>query len=148
MLTLQSVCSDLCAVDSVLCDYSADCCDCILTLCVAEIAAALRVVCFVVCQGNVLCSHAASIDLPGNNYTVQVARSLSGQQENMCDIHQGVSVAGAACVPGSVLYIVSLIKYEHRLIKRDVHGAPDDWVQKIAVWAEHKICFTCTAPNP
>ena len=149
MLALQNVCLDLCAVKSVLFDYSANCCDCIITLCVVEIAAALRNVCYVVCYDNMLCSHAASIGLPGNNYIVQVARRLSMQQENMCDLlHQSVSVAGAACVPGSVLYVVSLVKYEHRLIKRDVHSAPDDWVYKIAVWAEHKICLTCTAPDP
>ena len=38
---------------------------------------------------------------------------------------------------------MSLIKNEHRLVKRDVHGASNDRVQEVAVWAEHKICFTC-----
>lgn len=47
-------------------------------------------------------------------------------------------------LPGCVLYVVGLIKDEHRLVKRDVHGASNDRVQEVAVWAEHKICLTCT----
>jgi len=38
---------------------------------------------------------------------------------------------------------VSLVKDEHRLVKCDVHGRSDDWVQQIAVWAEYKICLSC-----
>jgi len=153
-LQLQNACAaKMCAQTFVLSNL---CCvttrqffPCILTLYIAKIAAALRNVCYVMCQDNVHCSHVASIDLPGKSYSVQVARIFSGQQGDMCDIHQSATVAGdCACVPGSVLYVVSLIKYEHRLIKRDVHGTPDDWVQKIAVWAEYKICLTCTAPDP
>ncbi len=85
---------DLCAVDSVLCDYSTDYCACIVTLCVTEIDAALRNVCYMICSENVRCSGAASIDLPWNVVTRTLCKLQGNFQGNKktCVPHDRASV--------------------------------------------------------
>lgn len=46
-------------------------------------------------------------------------------------------------LPCCVFYVMGLVKDEHRLVQSDVHCSTYDWIQEVAVRAEHQICFTC-----